>query len=240
MEKILLLLCAIFYLSGTSIAQNEGSNDLLLDKGALQAAFNYYDWLKKLNQDSIRYFEGEKCKGEIVDTFKNGKIKFKAVFKDGFPEGLTKEFYENGALKETGSVTNGVRVGKWKVFNENGTLKFIKEFDVSRSSQEIGFNYPFKSISFFENGSVKSYLDHDDKMNLLQSYTMNLKGDTLSSFTLLDPKKKIYLETERFDNGQIRIRGKHKLLSAFRYQKIGLWKTFNEKGEIIQEEEYKD
>ncbi|MBN2611759.1 MAG: toxin-antitoxin system YwqK family antitoxin [Bacteroidales bacterium] len=94
----------------------------------------------------ILSFRKGKLQGDAVYFYKNGKLKWKGTYKNGFIsgtweywnengeklyevnyhndtlEGVFKSWYPNGLLKEQGSYENNRKKGEWIVYNESGSI----------------------------------------------------------------------------------------------------------------------
>ncbi|MFO7658879.1 MAG: hypothetical protein R6W78_17600 [Bacteroidales bacterium] len=94
----------------------------------------------------ILSFRRGKLQGEAVYYFKNGKPKWKGIYKNGFIsgtwehwsendekmyevnydndtlEGTFKSWYPSGTLKELGCYANNRKTGEWIVYNESGAI----------------------------------------------------------------------------------------------------------------------
>jgi len=224
MKKPSLILSIILSLSLNSKAQSDDLNEI----------FEWYDWLKKYCQDSVKYCDNQMCNKKIVELHKNGKIKSIIKYKNGKPEGLTKEYFKDGKLKEIGYLKNGKRDKKWKIYYNSGKIETIYEF-IDSIGIFKDMSYPIKSTSYYEKGPIKGFYKLDKYLCLIEGYSLSPKGDTTSSEKIIDTKERIYLSTERFENGKIKTIGKRKLIGPFRSQEIGFWKTYNREGKLIEE-----
>jgi antitoxin component YwqK of YwqJK toxin-antitoxin module len=227
MRKTFLILLFLSLLSSPAISQTSG----LGDENSVNDIFEWYDWLYKYEKVPLKYLNGEKCNQKVIKKYSNGNLKFLAMFRNGLPIGLIKEYYPDGKLKEKGKIKNRKRTGMWEVFHENGKPKILANFNDT-------IPYPIKCIRYYESGKVKNHNELNDDFWLKADYGLNEKGDTTHTMFLIDSEKLIYLETERYESGKIKTIGKSHAISPFRYEKIGLWKTINEKGEVIHEMKY--
>lgn len=149
------------------------------------------------------------------EYYSNGKVKISAMFRNGVPEGILRQYdstgvvekaflYKNGQVVGEGIVKDdGNRDGAWKDFYPDGSLKSQGNYNNGKQTGEWKFYYP--------DGKVE------------QTGKFNKSGK-------LDGVWKWY-----FDTGQLQVEENYKA-----GVKDGLSTTYNESGKVIEEGEFID
>lgn len=214
----------------------------------------------------IGYFSGERyvvvqkfylgVKEEVKIYYENGKIKEYDQFCDGKLTGISQEWYKNGQKKHDAVLLNGNKVGVALGFFENGAVKYFSD------SKNI-------SISFYQNGKIESrtiYLDSSKCGNFLgleetrwqengqlllkqvnncgeATYSQYYNDSTLSlQFNMINMPLFIVGDyKEWYPNGKLAVRGQYEDNNNQKEANIktGIWKYYDENGNLLKEEEYK-
>jgi len=163
------------------------------------------------------------------------------------------DYYESGQLLHKGFYVEG-KLKLYKNYWENGRMERTFRFlDFSKSQMTIYYKdgqirsdilykegAPMKTQEFYPNGKPDFEEEYDSKIEYLlyrRSFAEN--GKPTSVLELKTPKKKIYYQTDYFDNGMIKEEGTIILIPGTEdYRKDGTWKVYNEAGKQVAEEEY--
>ncbi len=180
---------------------------------------------------AYRLCNGQKCNGEIIDTFENGKIKHKAFYVEGQTDGVVTDYFPNGQIEAIGKCENGSRTGEWLFYFDNGNIQ-------SSIIYEIGRPEPKKWVDYYESGQVESKFEYSDDMYPLYHFDFNQNGDTTFAYYPIEWSTKIYEFYERFDNGQIKEAGQQQYIEDIGWVKIGRWMWFDENGKLTREINY--
>ncbi len=187
-----------------------------------------YDKLNfSIGGDSVRNDKkGYACQGWMQDTYENGAIIHKGYYEDGH---LTtyKNFYENGAVERSFKQIDYKR-GSMEVYYPNGNKKSVVVY--YEGTPQLWTDY-------YSNGNIEYTEESSKKMEYLimrKSFTEDGKSQEI--FELIDPKKKLYVKKEYYENGNIKAEGTMKYNpSAMDYQKDGIWKEYDETGKMKEE-----
>jgi len=79
--------------------------------------------------DDLRLYEGKPFTGIAFGEYPNSRLKRELPHRDGFPEGLCREWHPNGQLECEWFAVRGRAVGKIKEWFENGTIQSIGEYE---------------------------------------------------------------------------------------------------------------
>lgn len=183
-----------------------------------------------LDGDSLRNDKrGYACQGWVEDKYENGQTLHKGYYTDGQLK-VYKNYYENGQLERSFKAV-GVVGSSMQIFYIDGKLK--SEVDYHK-------NTPQKWSDYYPNGQLAYYEENQKNMEYViqrKSYFENGKPESI--FEMIDPKKKRYIKTEYYENGNVKETGEMKFnSSAIDYQKDGNWKTYDENGKLISEDIY--
>ncbi len=191
-----------------------------------------YDKLNvRLGGDSIRNCKGYACTGYVEDYYTNGQLLHKGYYVEGqltsyknyYPNGKTERSYRHIDLNKS----------KLTLFYSNGMKK----------SEVIYYgSNPIKWSDYYQNGTLeyeeaynKTYEYYTKKNNYYED------GKPQSIMELDNKKKKIYIKTEYFPNGQVKMIGNIQFNPAvFDYQKIGKWMVYNKDGSQTAEQMWRD
>lgn len=183
-----------------------------------------------LGKDTVRNDQnGYAANGYEEDYYTTGQLMHKGFYVDGQLK-IYKNYYPNGNVErnfrmvdlkkskmttyyEDGTMkSNVVYVGseplKWEDYYPNGTLEFTEQYNKT-------FEYYVFKANYFENGAPENTLE------------------------LTNKKKLIYTQIYYHGNGNVKEQGEMKYsMAIFDYEKIGVWKQFNENGKAIKEMKY--
>lgn len=172
----------------------------------------------------------------LRDTLKDGiykvyydsaftKLAIQAKYINSLKHGNYLSYHENGLLSDTGSFSNGLKNGVWKRFTVKGVLTSEEKY-ISGVHQDTSIFYDIKGNLFLKNIYDKSGFNiqqlkfHDGKLSSKSEYQKN--GNT--NITEFYNNNKIKSEEHYIKNNQ----------------RNGVWIYWDEKGNIIKKEEYKN
>jgi antitoxin component YwqK of YwqJK toxin-antitoxin module len=163
----------------------------------------------------IAYYNGSPFTGILVDE-KNPKIKW-GEFKNGYKNGMFREYYPNGKKKAEGKYTNGVKEDKHTEWFENKQEK-------SSCTYNNGNIIDGKYVTYLENGQKeKEETYKSGRIKILGKY----EDGKLSE--LLEASAEFYANGQKKSEGWLK-NGK----------KEGLWAFWFEEGQKESEGNYKD
>lgn len=177
--------------------------------------------------DSIRNDKkGYACQGWIEDHYEGGALLHKGYYEDGHLK-IYKNFFESGNVERSFKVTDLKRCNM-QIFYPDGKMK--SDIIYYEGNPQIWTDYyPNGQIEYTEENSKNM-----DYLILRKSYLQDGKPQEL--FELVDPKKKIYSKKEYYENGNIKAEGAMIFnRSVVDYQKDGIWKIYDEKGNMKNE-----
>lgn len=102
--------------------------------------------------------------GQVVEKYKNGKIKNIIHYKNGKREGKALNFYQNGRIKIESTYINDNPVGITNTFYETGQLK-------SESKMIDGKKSLYKK--YYENGKIKEEVSYKNGEGISKTYDAN-------------------------------------------------------------------
>lgn len=165
--------------------------------------------------------------------------------------GIVSFYSENSIELATGEFHKGKPVNTWKHYNENGVLKieldlknrFTKYYDPKGniSSEEREYKDSSVSISYSNEivglitGRSVSYPQKKELVSIDYYYFKNGNVEKLESYISYDGiggKDGKYVEY--YENGNIKLSGQYE-----RDRRVGLWKSFNENGILVENIDYK-
>jgi antitoxin component YwqK of YwqJK toxin-antitoxin module len=79
--------------------------------------------------DDVTVFNGLPFTGAAYLEYPNSVLKREASYRDGFEEGVVKEWHPNGKLKREWFAIHGRAEGKVTEWHDNGTLKSSGEYE---------------------------------------------------------------------------------------------------------------
>lgn len=183
----------------------------------------------RLGGDSIRHDrKGYASRGWIEDFYPNGKLLHRGYYSEGQLK-IYKNYYPTGQLERSYRTLDNYRSSVDKYYKD-GTLK-------SRVLYKEG--YVLKWEDYYPTGKLE-YLEEFHKS--LDYYIVKksfFENGQLESLLELNPKKKVFISQEYFENGILKEEGKIVFNTAmYDYRKIGKWVIFDQNGKMIKEELY--
>ena len=177
--------------------------------------------------DSVRNDKkGYACQGWIQDTYLSGSIIHKGYYEDGH---LTtyKNFFEDGVVERSFKSLD-YRRSNLQVFYPDGKLK---------SNVVYYETAPQLWQDYYNNGQIEYEEESSKKMEfLIKRKSFAEDGKPQEIFEIVDPKKRLYIKKEYYENGNIKSEGNMKYsISVLDYQKIGTWKEYDETGKLTEE-----
>lgn len=198
------------------------------------STFQYNNgWVREgFGHASVRYCNGAKCNGSIIDTLQNGQVVHKGFYVNGQLHGIVFDYFDNGQLWMFGQLDTGKRVGIWIHYYESGNIE--SELTYTKKSKS-----PLNSKHYFENGKVHWVSNRDTINHTLTEFVFNEKGDTVSAHIPIDIEKRIYHLWKKNDSGKLIEDGLYQDdVLNLKWKKIGVWKWYDENGILIRTEEY--
>ncbi len=192
----------------------------------------YNHMISALGGDSMRYNkQGYNLQGWQEDFYESGKVIHKGFYTDGLIK-VFKNFFENGQVERNFTVSDPKRCSV-EIYYPDGKIRSqINYFDGN----------PQKEYDFYANGNPEYTEENDKDMEFLykrNSYFEN--GQPSSLFELIDKKAKKYTKKEFHENGKLKEEGSMLLRKDMGdYLKEGDWIFYNEKGDVLKREKYKN
>ncbi|OPZ96919.1 MAG: MORN repeat variant [Bacteroidetes bacterium ADurb.Bin408] len=190
----------------------------------------YEKYNKILGGDSVRYCNGQPCKGLVKDFYPNGNSKHRGYYVDGRIETTYKNFYENGQ-EEREFVVKSFKTSTMVIYYPDG--KKLSEI-------EYLLGEPVYWTDYYPDGQVEyteKYNNSGEYILFRNFYYRN--GQAQSTLTLINKKENIFEKIEYFPSGSVKEKGQMLYnRSLGDYQKTGVWITYNEKGEVVSQEHY--
>ena len=183
----------------------------------------------RLGGDSIRHDrKGYASRGWIEDFYPNGNLLHRGYYSEGQLK-IYKNYYPDGKLERSYRTLDNYRSNVEKYYKD-GILK-------SRVLYKEG--YVLKWEDYYPSGKLE-YLEEFHKS--LDYYIVKksfFENGQLESLLELNPKKKVFISQEYFENGILKETGKIVFnTTMYDYQKIGKWAIFDQNGKMIKEEIY--
>jgi antitoxin component YwqK of YwqJK toxin-antitoxin module len=189
-----------------------------------------YDKMNIAIGDSTRNTpKGYAASDWIEDYYESGQLLHKGFYVEGKLK-LYKNYWENGKME---------RSFRFLDFSKSQMTVYYKDGQV-RSDILYKDGAPMKTNEFYPSGKTDFEEEYDSKIEyLLYRRSYSEAGKPTSILELKTPKKKIYYQTDYFDNGNIKEEGTVILIPGTEdYRKDGTWKVYDETGKQVAEEEY--
>jgi len=168
--------------------------------------------------------------------------------------GVVKDYYPDSTLKHRGYYTHGKLITSYKNYYPSGILErsytmsgtfkvVIKSFYPSGKPKEyIEYRKDVivKYIDYYPNGNIATLEEHDKKKGFYTVYKNYYPSGVLkSSLELRNRKKGEYSQVDYYPSGKIKEEGSVVYNPYYYdYQRYGTWKVFDEKGKLIDSQEY--
>ncbi len=182
--------------------------------------------------DSVRYNNaGYNLQGWQEDYYMNGKLLHKGFYVDGQIK-VFKNYFESGQIERSIVVSDPARCSV-DIYYPSGTVRTQILYYSGNAQNEY---------SFFPNGTKASVLEKDkDAQYIYRSSKYYEDGSPSKEISLIDKKTKKYSDKEYYENGKVKVEG-YSLYdpSSKDYQKEGEWVYYNEKGQAVKKEKYKN
>lgn len=220
MRKILALLCILMVSANLLQGQDMNRTD---SKGRRQGA-----WTDFYPNGQRRYegqFKNDMPTGEFKYYDEQGQLKATNDFDKSGTRALNKS-YVNGRLVATGYYLNQKKDGEWRYYSkENGKLLLVEENKDGKPHGSSRVYNPLneqlaEEVQYVEGlrqGQGKQYYDSGVLMMECQ-YKDNLMDGPAKSY---------------YPSGALKEEG-----SFAKGQKVGVWKTYNEDGDVVSTENY--
>lgn len=192
----------------------------------------YNKLISTIGGDSIRYNKaGYNLQGWQEDYYSSGKVLHKGFYVDGQIK-VFKNFYENGQIERSFISSDPAR-SSVDIYYPNGKVqKQIMYYNGNAQNE----------YSYFSNGNPQSIVEKDKEVQyLFKKDHFYENGQLASEMQLIDKKNKKYSSKEYYENGKLKEEGIFTLnLEKKEYQKDGEWTYYDEKGQPVKKEKYKN
>lgn len=158
------------------------------------------------------------CKTDVHrDYYSNGTLKEEYSMRNGKWVGKFKAFYEDGKASAIGQFKKGQMTGIWQYYYPDGTIQSIQKFKDGKTISLNLWDTNGKQVIKDGTGVAKHY-DQTGQIVSIMSYKDNVfHGKCETWFPNGIKSTEIY-----YENGK----------------PIGIWKFWNEKGELIKTKKY--
>lgn len=205
----------------------------------------FYDLGKDFKNYEGFYREG-KITDSLLEFYDNGVIASRKKLTDNITNGNVTSYYRNGKIASAEKLNNNTRDGEFKVFFTDGKLRQEGQY---KEGTEVGL-----WRSFYKNGVIEEELQYDEKgkkNGISKNYDLDgklhyeleyLKGE-LVGYKFFDKTGKVIKEDRKkkgeFDYIGYFPRGNKKMEGIYTVNgKKGLWKYYDEAGNLTAEENY--
>lgn len=192
----------------------------------------YNKLVPSIGGDSIRYNNaGYNLQGWQEDYYMNGKLLHKGFYVDGQIK-VFKNFYESGQIERSIVVSDPARCSV-DIYYPSGTVRTQILYFSGNAQNEY---------SFFPNGNKASIIEKDKEAQFLYKENKFYEdGSPAKEISIIDKKSKKYIEKEYYENGKVKVEGHMFYKPELNdYQKEGEWAYYNEKGQLVKKEKYKN
>ena len=182
-----------------------------------------------LGSDTIRNKNGYAANGFVEDYYKSGQLLHKGFYVDGQLK-IYKNYFPNGKLERNFRMVD-IKKGKMDIFYNNGTQK-SKVFYVDGEA--------LKWEDYYSNGNLEFIEVYDKEIQYYLEKANYYENGTPENTLVLENKKKLlYTQTYFYQNGKIKELGQMRYnKSMFDYERLGVWKVFDESGKATKEVKY--
>jgi antitoxin component YwqK of YwqJK toxin-antitoxin module len=185
-----------------------------------------------LGGDSIRYNNaGYNLQGWQEDYYMNGNLLHKGFYVDGQIK-VFKNYFESGQIERSIQISDPARCSV-DIYYPSGTVRTQILYFSGNAQNEY---------SFFPNGNKASVVEKDKEAQYIyRSSRYYENGNPATEFSLIDKKAKKYSAKEFYENGKVKVEGYSLYKPETKdYQKEGDWTYYNEKGQTVKKEKYKN
>jgi uncharacterized protein len=185
----------------------------------LDTVYEYHDNGKIATK---KHFDKDGLSGKYITYYKNGKIKSTRTYKGGKLNGRIMKYDTKGGLIQEGDYLDDLLVGKWISYNSKGKIIEEDNFDQKGIRTGILKNFDDDGVLYAETDYLKGIMTgyrYFDKAGKVIKEGKNSKGNFMFSGLYPDGKKK--------NEGEL-----------VGDKKVGLWKYFNDTGNLSGEENY--
>jgi antitoxin component YwqK of YwqJK toxin-antitoxin module len=208
---------------------NTGSSDWNND--SLDISISYYDkFTPIIGGKEVRKRNGVIVNGVVKDYYPDSTLKHRGYYTQGKLITSYKNYYPSGVLERSYTMSGTFKV-VIRSFYPIGTPKEYIEF---RKGVIV------KYIDYYPNGNIATLEEHDKKKGFYTIYKNYYPSGVLkSSLELRNRKKREYFQVEYYSSGKIKEEGAVVYNQYYYdYQRYGIWNIFDEKGKLIESQEY--
>ena len=182
-----------------------------------------------LHSDSTRIEEGYAVNGWKEDHYSTGELLHKGYYIEGQLK-VYKNFYPNGNVERNFKAIDSFK-SKLTLFFPNGNIKSKISYSNDFAMEWTDYNEN-GNVSFYEKYN-KDKMSHDSKVFYYES------GNIRDELTIDHKKKKTYIYTEYYENGNIKLKGHLKFdMGIYDYVKYGTWHHYDEDGTNHKKDHY--
>lgn len=177
----------------------------------------------------IENYKNGNIEGIVESYFKNGGIEAQKNYVNSILEGVQTTYYPTGAKKGSYEYKNNQQEGKEISYYQNGQL----QYELLMTGGKAQGPY----IQYYNSGHVKEKATFKDNLYIgrYQSF-YNFPENTLSIDVTYEKGKPVGAYKAYFRNGKTSSEGQYNKDG----QKDGLWKKYNDEGNLVEEEEFSD
>lgn len=191
----------------------------------------YNKLIPAIKGDSIRYNKaGYNLQGWQEDYYDSGKLLHKGFYVDGQIK-IFKNYYETGQVERSLNVSDPMRCSLDTYYPDGKVKSQIQFYDGTAQ----------KEYYYFPNGNPEKVFESDkDRQLIYKSDMFYENGQMASALELLDKKTKKYSKKEFYLNGKVKEEGQLFLNDTASYQKDGEWLYYDDKGNVLKKEKYRN
>lgn len=218
-------------------------------KGKLDSLWNFYSE-KGVLEAKIWYEEGKKDSISKIYS-KEGFLEQKVFYEAGKKEGVAFHYYPDGTKKRRIPYENGKKDGTAFEYNEEGRIINLLEYREGKLRKKEAINRKDEEgerigewKSFYSNGQLEwegyfqtgkkhgvfKYYDEKGEVEEIRKYDNGKRLEDSEDLMVLDTKKKYY------EDGTVKMKGTYRPDGT----EHGIFKYFDENGEIEKTEVYDD
>ena len=182
-------------------------------------------WHDNGNLEEVGNFNNGIQDGIHKKFYEDGSLKEVRTFNNGIEEGIYQKFHNNGNIFLRSKLENGVQNGKAEVFDENENLIRLSNFVLNEYDGDI--------IEYYKNGESRTVIKVLSEKDCYQYNFYNKNGALLVELFIKEKYKNESDEVTKLPGALLY--DIQNLNDGANYLPIGVWKTYNEKGEIVTE-----
>lgn len=159
--------------------------------------------------------------------YPNGEINFEVNLLDGVYHGKFISYHPNGVIRSKVNYKNGKQHGDWSTFYESGNLKSLMTYNDGKVVDKSLVNY-------YESGYPSRTNECDDYYNQTEYHHNGKTYYDCQTGLYYTENGELTGNIEKFDTNKV-INESGSIINGL---KIGLWKSFDSFGNVIEESNY--